>query len=111
MGQWAQGKKEVWNKVCDKYGGNKDAFDWGTWAFFDWSLGKAWPTIGTASKARKFGWQRYDDTFETWIETSKSFENGGVLPRQSRSGQGSSALCRLAKESCKREMGSSITFN
>lgn len=31
-------KREVWHSICDKYGGNKDAFEWGTRFFFDWSL-------------------------------------------------------------------------
>ena len=80
MADWAKDKKAVWEKVCDKYGGSKEAFDWGTWGFFDWSIGKAWPTIMSVSKARKFGWNRYDDTFETWVETFKTFANAGVLP-------------------------------
>ncbi|KAI5917616.1 hypothetical protein F4810DRAFT_704762 [Camillea tinctor] len=80
MKDWAEGKKHVWERLCDKYGGNKDAFDWGTWDFFDWTTGKSWPTILSITKARKFGWNRYDDTHETWIETFKTFENAGVLP-------------------------------
>ncbi|KAF4547705.1 Hypothetical protein D9617_37g012310 [Elsinoe fawcettii] len=82
MESWAAGKKDTWLKICKDQGGNENAFDWGTWFFFDWSLGKAWPTLGTASKARKYGWTRYDDTFDTWIETFKSFEAAGVLPKQ-----------------------------
>ena len=81
MADWATDKKEVWERVCAKYGGSKEAFDWGTWGFFDWSIGKAWPTIMTISKARKFGWNRYDDTFETWVETFRTFSNAGILPR------------------------------
>ena len=81
MAEWAADKKEVWDKVCEKYGGKKEAFEWGTWFFFDWSVGKAWPTLSSMTKARKFGWNRYDDTYETWIETFKAFENAGVLPK------------------------------
>lgn len=81
MGDWAKDKKPVWEKVCEQYGGSKEAFDWGTWGFFDWAVGKAWPTISSISKARKFGWHRHDDTFETWIETFRTFENAGILPR------------------------------
>lgn len=82
MGEWAKGKEKVWETVCEKYGGDKEAFNWGTWGFFDWSLGKAWPTVGTTTKAREYGWQRYDDTFKTWIQTFRNFENAGTLPRQ-----------------------------
>jgi len=81
MEDWAKDKKPVWEKICEKYGGNKEAFDWGTWFFFDWATGKAWPTLSTITKARKFGWNRYDDTYEAWIETFRTFENAGILPR------------------------------
>ncbi|KAL3476549.1 hypothetical protein BJX99DRAFT_270371 [Aspergillus californicus] len=80
MGEWAKDKRAVWERVCDKYGGSKEAFDWGTWAFFDWSVGKAWPTISSINKARRMGWKRQDDTYQTYVDTFKSFENAGVLP-------------------------------
>lgn len=80
MGDWAKDKKDVWSKVVAKYGGNPDAFDWGTWAFFDWAVGKAWPTVGTVAKARKFGWTRFDDSYDCYIDTFRSFENAGILP-------------------------------
>lgn len=81
MGDWAEGKQQYWNKVCEKYGGDKQAFEWGTWGFFDWMIGKAWPTTSSMSKARKFGWHRQDDTYETYVETFRAFQNAGVLPR------------------------------
>lgn len=84
MSDWAKDKKPVWETICDKYGGTKDAFDWGTWDFFDWAIGKAWPTLLSINKARKFGWTRHDDTFETWVETFRSFENAGILPSNHR---------------------------
>lgn len=80
MGEWAKNKKAVWDMICDKYGGNREAFDWGTWGFLDWNIGKAWCTLSSMTKARKFGWNRYDDTYETWVETFRSFENAGILP-------------------------------
>ncbi|KAK4937745.1 hypothetical protein LTR10_021690 [Elasticomyces elasticus] len=81
MEDWAKDKKPVWEKICEKYGGDKNAFDWGSWFFFDWTLGKAWPTLSSLTKARSFGWTRYDDTLATWIDTFKALENGGVLPK------------------------------
>ena len=81
MADWARDKAQVWERVCEKYGGSKDAFAMGTWGFFDWSIGKAWPTVSSISKARKFGWTRYDDTFETWVETFRTFGNAGILPK------------------------------
>ena len=80
MAEWANDKKDVWNTICDKYGGNKEAFDWGTWDFMDWAVGRAWPCLSSMTKAREFGFTRYDDTFKTWVETFKCFENAGILP-------------------------------
>lgn len=82
MTDWAKDKEQVWKSVVATHGGHPDAFQWGTWDFFDWAVGKAWYTIGSVSKARKFGWTRYDDTYDTWIETFRSFENAGVIPRR-----------------------------
>lgn len=81
MSDWAKNKRAAWERVCDKYGGKKDAFDCGTWGFFDWAVGKAWPTLLSINKARKFGWTRHDGTFESWVETFKTFENAGILPQ------------------------------
>ncbi|GIJ85085.1 hypothetical protein Asppvi_003940 [Aspergillus pseudoviridinutans] len=80
MVEWAKDKKEVWERVVQKYGGKREAFDWGTWGFFNWATGKSWLTISSINKARKFGWRRDDKTLDTWIETYRSFENAGVLP-------------------------------
>ncbi|KAL4876183.1 NAD-dependent epimerase/dehydratase [Aspergillus karnatakaensis] len=73
-------KRDIWARVVQKYGGRLDAFDWGTWGFFNWATGKSWITISSINKARKYGWTRNDNTFETWIETYRSFDNAGVLP-------------------------------
>lgn len=80
MTEWARDNQEIWQRVVAKHGGHPEAFQWGTWDFFDWAIGKAWYTIGSVSKARKFGWTRYDDTYDTWVETFRSFENVGILP-------------------------------
>ncbi|KAL4943641.1 hypothetical protein BDV06DRAFT_221093 [Aspergillus oleicola] len=82
MVAWASDKKPIWDTICAKYGGNPEAFNWGTWALLDWGVGKAWPTLSSISKARRFGWTRYDDTYETWVETFRAFENGGILPKE-----------------------------
>lgn len=80
MRTWAADKRPVWDRVVAKHGGNPDAFDWGTWDFVDWGLGKAWSTISSVRKARKFGWTRSDDSFEAYVETFRAFENAGILP-------------------------------
>jgi hypothetical protein len=81
LSEWAADKQPVWETVCKKYGGKGEAFGWSTWWFVDWAVGKAWPTLVSVSKARKYGWTRYDDTVETWFETIRAYENGGILPK------------------------------
>lgn len=80
MAEWAKDKRPVWEAVVKKYGCKPEAFDFGTWGFFNWATGKSWCTISSTTKARKYGWQRTDNTFETWIETFRAYENSGLLP-------------------------------
>jgi hypothetical protein len=84
MSEWAKDKREVWNRIVDKYGGDKEAFDRGTWSFFDWAIGKNWPTVSSMSKARAYGWYRHDDSYECFVETFRAFENAGILPPHPR---------------------------
>lgn len=84
LSEWAADKQQVWNSICRKYGGNPEALSWGSWFYFDWATSRGWVTITSMSKARKFGWRRYDDTFDTWVETFHAFEDAGILPRQPR---------------------------
>ncbi|OAL44489.1 hypothetical protein IQ07DRAFT_684754 [Pyrenochaeta sp. DS3sAY3a] len=80
LGDWAKDKREVWHRIVEKYGGDKEAFEWGTWGFFDWATGKNWPTVSSMDKARKYGWHRQDDSVECFIQTYRAFENAGILP-------------------------------
>ena len=80
MVEWAKDKRPIWEAVVQKYGGKTEAFDWGTWGFFNWATGKSWCTVSSITKARKYGWHRADNTFETWVETFRSYENAGLLP-------------------------------
>ncbi|KAL1640920.1 hypothetical protein SLS58_006536 [Diplodia intermedia] len=81
MREWARDKRPVWEAVVEKYGGDSRAIEWGSWGFFMWAMGKSWLTIGTTAKARRFGWDRIDDTYESWIETFRSLENAGIIPK------------------------------
>ena len=82
MSKWAKDKQPVWERITKNYGGNPEAFGWGTWQTMDWAVGKSWPAAMTVSKARKFGWTRYDDTYDNWVDTIRAFENAGILPRR-----------------------------
>lgn len=80
MVDWAKDKRPVWESICAKYGGRPEAFDWGTWQFFEWSLGKTWTTVASNAKARRFGWKRIDNTHDAWIDTFKTLASAGVIP-------------------------------
>ncbi|PPJ60583.1 hypothetical protein CBER1_11934 [Cercospora berteroae] len=82
MSEWAADKKPVWDRICEKYRGSKDALGSGTWGYFDWAVGKTWPTTMSITKARKFGWNGYNDTKGNYYETFRTFANAGVLPSQ-----------------------------
>lgn len=92
---WAIDKRSVWERICAKYGGKPEAFDWGTWQFFEWSLGKTWPTVASNAKARRYGWKRIDNTYDAWIDTFKTLANAGVIPTQA-------ALCPDREEDARR---------
>ncbi|KAH7389970.1 hypothetical protein BKA66DRAFT_489447 [Pyrenochaeta sp. MPI-SDFR-AT-0127] len=77
---WAKDKKPIWEALCKKHGGNPEAFDWGTWWFLDWAVGKPHPTVMSSNKARKMGWARFDDTYDTYFESIKALEHAGVIP-------------------------------
>jgi hypothetical protein len=79
---WAKDKREAWARIVDKNGGKQEVFDWAAWGHLNWGMGRAWSTLLSVNKARKFGWRRYDDTIETWFNTYKVLENAGILPRR-----------------------------
>ena len=85
LGEWAKDKKEVWEKIVRKYGGNVDCFQVDSFAFLDWGLNPSvsitTPFMSTARKARKYGWNRHDDSYDAWYQTFRSYENAGILPK------------------------------
>lgn len=88
--EWAnKDRKAIWEKVCDKYGGSKDAFDNGTWGFCNWFLGKAWPTTSVMTKAHQYGYHRQDDSYTVWTDTFRMLENAGILPPAEKLRKGS----------------------
>ena len=83
MAEWANDKKAVWESIVAKHGGDAEAFQLDAFELMNWyispSLQKA-PFISTGTKARQFGWDRSDDTYQAWLNTMRSYENAGVLP-------------------------------
>ncbi|KAJ5824682.1 hypothetical protein N7447_007022 [Penicillium robsamsonii] len=83
MGEWAKDKKPIWERIVAKYGGEIEAFQLGEFELMNWLITPSpqkIPFISTVAKAREFGWNRSDDTYQTWLDTLRSYENAGVLP-------------------------------
>ncbi|KAL4885960.1 hypothetical protein BJY04DRAFT_214153 [Aspergillus karnatakaensis] len=85
MAEWARGKKPIWDEIVDKYGGDKDAFQMDSFALMNWYITPNGESeepfvLGTVSKARAFGWVRYDDSYKAWLDTYWGYQGAGVLP-------------------------------
>ncbi|KAJ6178270.1 nucleoside-diphosphate-sugar epimerase GsfE [Penicillium mononematosum] len=84
MKEWAMDKAPVWERIIAKYGGNVDSFQIGAFELMNWFSNPTekitTPYVATLNKARKAGWGRVDDSYDTWIRTLQSYENAGILP-------------------------------
>ncbi|KAF7155398.1 hypothetical protein CNMCM5623_007469 [Aspergillus felis] len=80
--KWAKRKdvNEAWAKLRDTYNLDQSAWDKATWDFLTFVLGRDWSCVGTMSKARKFGWDGYADTWEELEDTFRVLEQDGILP-------------------------------
>jgi hypothetical protein len=71
-----------------KYVGGTEAFRIDSFALMNWyitpSVQKV-PFISTVAKARKFSWNHIDESYESWINIFRSYENAGILPVQEHS--------------------------
>ena len=56
--KWSQQEevKKAWEKLAEREGLQKDAFEKATWAFLDFELGRSYNLVISMSKAREFGW-------------------------------------------------------
>lgn len=81
--KWSQKAevKEAWRKVAEREGLEKDAFENATWDFLGFVLGRNYNIVISMSKARKYGWTSYIDTWESFDNTFKALEELKFLPR------------------------------
>ncbi|KAJ5449417.1 nucleoside-diphosphate-sugar epimerase GsfE [Penicillium daleae] len=80
--EWLKDKQEVWDRIVEKYGGKREAFIWASWDHLNWAMGRAVTTLLSLDKARKFGWTRYDSTYESWVSAFKTMQVAGILPNR-----------------------------
>ncbi|KAK5944623.1 hypothetical protein PMZ80_003906 [Knufia obscura] len=80
--KWAKDPKvmKAWETLRDKYGLDQQAFDKATWGFLTFVLGREYSCVTSMSKARKMGWNGYEDTWDSFEETFDRLEKAKILP-------------------------------
>ncbi|TDZ27552.1 Uncharacterized protein C8034_v009766 [Colletotrichum sidae] len=81
--KWSQQEevKQAWDRLADREGLEKDAFEKATWAFLGFVLGRNFDLVISMSKAREMGWTGYTDTWLSLSDVFKDLEAEKVLPR------------------------------
>ncbi|KAK3686428.1 hypothetical protein LTR37_019816 [Vermiconidia calcicola] len=81
--EWSKDKREVWESLCDRQGiaSAKQTFDFGTWAFQDWVFQRTWSATLSISKARRYGWKGYVDSYDSFVRTFDKFKQFGLIPK------------------------------
>ena len=82
VAEWAKDKRPVWDRICDKAGvpEAKATWDAGTWATQDWVFQRTWCVTVSLSKARKFGWTGYVDSYDSFVETFEKMKALKQIP-------------------------------
>jgi len=73
--------KAAWERLAEREGLEKDAFDKATWAFLDFILGRNYDLVISMSKAREMGWTGYQDTWKALSDAFGELEAASVLPK------------------------------
>lgn len=81
--EWATPEKQkVWEQICEDSGCKEAKATWaaGTWQYQDWVFGRTWSATLSMSKARKFGYTGYKDSFEAFVETYEKMKQLKQIP-------------------------------
>eukprot|EP01027_Heterolobosea_sp_BB2_P020980 GEZU01029979.1.p1 GENE.GEZU01029979.1~~GEZU01029979.1.p1 ORF type:complete len:140 (-),score=50.66 GEZU01029979.1:125-544(-) len=80
-----QGKEDVWNKMVDKYGLQKNnLFDIGTWWFADMELAREWDVHSSMDRARALGFQERVDDTKMFYSLFKQLEDKKIIPPKAK---------------------------
>ena len=81
--KWSQRDdvKKAWEKLAERGGLEKDAFEKATWGFLGFVLGRNYNLVISMSKARSLGWTGYVDTWHALAECLDELEEEKVLPQ------------------------------
>jgi len=72
LADWATvEKKKAWEELCDDAGCPEAKHTWyaGTWQYQDWVFGRTWSATLDMSKARKYGYKGYVNSYQAFTET------------------------------------------
>ncbi|KAI9877297.1 MAG: hypothetical protein M1830_004308 [Pleopsidium flavum] len=81
--KWSQkdNVKKAWDKLAQKDGLEKDSFEKATWGFLGFVLGRDYDVVISMSKARKFGWTGYIDSWDALSECLDELGAEKILPK------------------------------
>ncbi|KAH7563843.1 hypothetical protein BM1_00890 [Bipolaris maydis] len=82
LAEWSVGKREAWDRICDKNGCPEAKATWesGTWAFQDWVFQRTWSATLSINKARKLGWTGHIDSFQSLTDAFDKFVELRQIP-------------------------------
>lgn len=82
LDEWAKDKREVWDRICERAGvpEAKATWDSGTWAFQDWVFQRTWSATLSMSKARRFGFTGYVDSYQSFTDAIDMFVERKQIP-------------------------------
>ena len=80
--EWSKDKRSVWDAICEKADlpEAKATFEAATWASQDWVFQRSWSATLSMSKARRFGWTGYKDSYESITETFTKLRSLKQIP-------------------------------
>jgi hypothetical protein len=81
--KWSQKKevKEAWNKLAERDGLEKDVLEKATWGFLGFVLGRNYDVVMSMSKARKYGWTGYIDSWESLEASFDELAKEKMIPK------------------------------
>lgn len=84
--KWSQRKdvKKAWETIAEREGLEKEALEKATWDFLGFVLGRNYDLVISMSKARKYGWTGYQDTWSAFLQTFEDLENEKIAPKMTR---------------------------
>jgi nucleoside-diphosphate-sugar epimerase len=82
LAEWSKDKRPVWDRLCNAAGvpEAKATFDAGTWGYQDWVFQRSWSATLSMSKARRFGWEGYIDSYDSVTEAFARFRELKQIP-------------------------------